>query len=77
MGTHDEVLGEELFSKDMQQDYTGLLRTGIEEKEKEALRSCTKTGRPPGGDGFVKGMEEMLKRQLARRPRGRPTMESY
>ena len=71
-GTSDEVLGEELFTNDRRQDYIKLLRSGTPEEEKEAVRYCTRTGRPFGDEVFICGVEQSLKRRLAKRPQGRP-----
>lgn len=71
-GSEDSILGDELFNKEQRRDYVKLLRVGIGEQEIEDLRYHTRSGRPLGGELFIKRMEKSLERPLARRPRGRP-----
>lgn len=71
-GIDDEVLGEELFTHDRREDYIKLLNSRIPEEEKNAVRYCTRTGRPFGDELFINGLEQSLKRQLAKGLKGRP-----
>lgn len=75
-GVEDPVLGLELFDAEQRDDYTQILRTDMAEEEKEELRYHSRSGRPFGGDDFVRGVEKRLERPLARRPRGRPKKNS-
>jgi putative transposase len=75
-GSHDAVLGEELFTDDRRRDYILLLRSDMPEKEIEQLRYATKTGRPFGNEGFIIEMENKLERRLLQRSRGRPRREA-
>jgi len=47
-----------------------LLRRGAPAEEMEALRACTRTGRPLGAAGFVQRIERTLGRLLRRRKPG-------
>jgi putative transposase len=71
-GAEDVVLGETLFEEEQRDDYIRMLRTETVEEEKEVLRYHSRSGRPFGEKEFVQGIEQKLKRPLARRPRGRP-----
>jgi len=51
-------------------DWAALLRQGLRDNEREALRSAERTGRPLGSTGFVAGLEKSLNRPLARRKPG-------
>lgn len=73
IGVKDGVLGEALFrSEKERKDYIQLLRQEMPEKEMNRLRSHTRSGKPLGGETFVKVVEKTLKRSLSSRPRGRP-----
>lgn len=71
-GTEDGVLSEELFSEKERKDYIQLLRENMSEKEMNNLRYHARTGRPLGGETFVRTVERVLKRSFFSRPRGRP-----
>jgi putative transposase len=50
--------------------WRGLLRRGMSDEETEAVRTCTRTGRPLGGARFVNRLERVLDRILKRRRPG-------
>ena len=71
-GTEDSVLGEALFSEKERKDYFQLLREKMPAREMDNVRVHTRTGRPLGGESFVRTVERVLKRRFSSRPRGRP-----
>ena len=71
-GMEDGVLGEALFSEKERKEYIQLLRANMPIKEIDNVRYHTRTGRPLGGETFIRTMERSLKRTLSSRPRGRP-----
>jgi len=56
---------------EMAGDWKEFLLCGISEEETEKMRHHGKTGRPLGGDGFVRGLEAALGRILQRQKPGR------
>jgi len=71
-GARDEALGEELFKEEQRKDYIKFIRSNIPEKETNSIRYCTRTGRPFGGEEFIKKMEKKLERTFAVKLPGRP-----
>jgi putative transposase len=71
-GMEDGVLGEALFSERERKDYIQLLHENMPIKEIDNVRSHTRTGRPLGGETFVRTLERLLKRTLCPMPKGRP-----
>ena len=61
--------GQVVFEID---DWREYLSVADDEKVTGYLRACTLTGRPAGGDSFVKGLEKLLGRDLRVKPVGRP-----
>lgn len=57
------------WSPESWKEYLSAGETALEVK---SIRQCTHTGRPLGGSGFVKSLEEATQRQLAPRKGGRP-----
>src|SRR6185312_4333711 len=55
---------------DLVSDWRGFLKSGLREEEREAIRAAERTGRPLGAAAFIEGLEEQLKRPLARRKPG-------
>jgi REP-associated tyrosine transposase len=53
-------------------DWHTLLQGGIDEDTLEAIRASERTGRPLGGEGFVKRLQELTGRILVRKKPGRP-----
>ncbi len=51
-------------------DWTAFLAEGLAEDEATGLRAHERTGRPLGGDAFIKTLERRLGRSLAPRKRG-------
>ena len=51
-------------------DWAGLLRQGLGDAERDAIRAGERTGRPMGAPGFVKRLERRLGRTLARQKPG-------
>jgi len=59
----------------LQESERGRYRDYIREPDREdleAIRKATLAERPLGGKGFVRGLEQVLGRELTVRPRGRP-----
>lgn len=48
------------------------LRAGENESERAAIRQCTHTGRPLGGESFVQSLEQSTHRRLSPQKGGRP-----
>jgi hypothetical protein len=55
---------------DQAPDWPAFLASGLSEDEREALRAGERTGRPLGSAAFVAGLEQSLRRPLARRKPG-------
>ena len=51
-------------------DWKAFLGEGLDGVAREAIRSAERTGRPLGGEGFVRRLEKRLERPLARRKPG-------
>ena len=71
-GLKNEILGEELFEEKQRKDYKELIISDIAEKEINSIRYHTRTGRPLGGEEFVKKMEKKLERRFILKSAGRP-----
>jgi putative transposase len=76
-GESDPVLSGRCFLTETVTDWRQYLGTGSDAKgpdtkEETAVIKATLTGRPCGGEDFVKGVEECLGRILTPQPRGRP-----
>lgn len=56
-------------------DWSEYLNAAISEDEAMAIRKCTHTGRPLGGETFVHGLEKALSRRLMPGKGGRPRKE--
>jgi putative transposase len=52
-------------------DWSGWLATGLEQETAERLRNNTSTGRPTGGDDFIRDLEARLGRPLEKKARVR------
>jgi putative transposase len=53
-------------------DWLGYLMEGDDDKLIQKIRQNTKTGRPCGGEDFIKKIEGLIGRRLRTLPRGRP-----
>ena len=51
-------------------DWAALLKTGLGDEERAAIRAGERTGRPLGSEDFVAALEKRLARPLARRKPG-------
>ena len=72
LGVKDETLTEPLFNEETRADYKKFVKGVIPEKEKDAIRTTARTGRPLGSDRFLARLQRKLKRNLAVKARGRP-----
>ena len=72
LGVGDEVLSREGWVKESEiRSYREFLR-GDEEEINGAIRRATSSGRPLGGEGFIKKLEKSLHRDLFPKKGGRP-----
>lgn len=71
-GIKDNLLGEELLEERQRKDYRELIRSDIAEKEINSIRYHTRTGRPLGGEEFIKKMEKKLEMRFILKSPGRP-----
>jgi putative transposase len=75
-GKPDGVTDEKTPLEDLMQGkrvrWPAWLRVKMDEKEMDAIRSHTRTGRPLGSEGFVTRVEKKLRRKLRVLARGRP-----
>ncbi len=71
-GEEDAILGERLFEDSQRDDYIGLLRSGMSERQLTGIRYSTSTGWPCGEKTFIETMESELGRALRPKPVGRP-----
>lgn len=71
-GIKDNLLGEELFEERQRKDYRELIISDIADKEINSIRYHTRTGRPLGGEEFIKRMEKKLEMRFILRSPGRP-----
>lgn len=72
LGEKNSLLGEELFTQSEREDYIKFIRENIPEEGVNDIRYSTKTGRPFGGNDFVKKLELMLNRDFILKAPGRP-----
>jgi len=68
----DAVLSGDCYIVGKIKDWSAYLREKDEPSLDDDIRQNTKTGRPCGGDSFVRGMEELLGGRLVALPWGRP-----
>ena len=72
LGVEDDVLSRESWFKEREiKSYREFLRED-EEEINAAIRRATSTGRPLGGEGFIKKLEKRLNRDLFPKKGGRP-----
>jgi putative transposase len=71
-GSHDDVLGDELFEAHERRGYGEFVKARIPGEEIDGIRYSTKTGRPLGSEQFMRQMEGSLGRPFLLRPSGRP-----
>lgn len=71
-GESDPVLSGRCFLTETVTDWRQYLGTGPNTREEATVIKATLTGRPCGGEDFVKGVEEHLGRKLTPQPRGSP-----
>ncbi|MEW5745789.1 MAG: transposase [Nitrospirota bacterium] len=74
-GRRDDILGEELFPEAQRKDYVSFIRESITEEEMQRLKYSTRTGRPFGGEEFIKRMEKTLNKTFIVKKPGRPKGE--
>jgi putative transposase len=53
-------------------DWRSLLEGGLDERRRQAIRACERTGHPLGGAAFLEQLRTVLGRDPLPRPRGRP-----
>ena len=61
LGVKNETLTEPRFNEDTRVDYKEFVRGVIPEKEKDAIRTTVRTGRPLGSNGFLVWLQRKLK----------------
>jgi putative transposase len=71
-GENNPVLSGCCFLTETVADWRQYLGTGPDSAEDTTIIKATLTGRPCGGEGFIKDVEERLGRKLTPQPRGRP-----
>ncbi len=71
-GEKNSVLSGSCFLTETVTDWQQYLGMGPNSEEETTVIKATLTGRPCGGEDFIKGVEERLGRNLTPRPRGRP-----
>ncbi len=71
-GERGPVLSGRCFLTETVTDWRQYLGTGPDTNEETGVIKATLTGRPCGGEDFVKGVEEHLGRILTPQPQGRP-----
>lgn len=71
-GLENKILGEELLEEKQRKDYRELIRADIAGKEINIIRYHTRTGRPLGGEEFIRKMEKRLKMRFILKSPGRP-----
>lgn len=76
-GETNPVLSGHCFLTETVTNWRQYLEPGPEpdSKEEATVIKATLTGRPCGGEDFIKGVEERLGRKLTPRPRGRPRIK--
>ena len=67
----DDLLAE-MPVADWLTDWSAWLRGEDDEAMVERLRSCTRTGRPAGGDAFIERVQSLVGRVLRPQKGGRP-----
>jgi len=68
----DEVLNEELFSKDERPEYIRFLKAKVSDDELRQIRITVSTGRPLGHKSFISRLARTLKVDFTKRAPGRP-----
>jgi putative transposase len=77
LGGKDSTLGEELFDEKQRADYREVIREDISDGEYARIRYATKTGRPFGGEKFLRKMEKKMERVFILKRPGRPKNPKY
>ena len=73
LGVGDDVLSSENGIKEKGiRSYREFIREEEEEEINAAIRRGTSTGRPLGGEGFIRKLEKRLNRDLFPKKGGRP-----
>ncbi len=76
LGKEDPVLHPSRpFPHRLGRDWVGWLAIPAPTEEEDELRRATRTGRPCGAPGWVRGIEAQTGRRLVAMPRGRPRKE--
>jgi hypothetical protein len=65
-------LGEGLFTEAQRKDYREFIKANIPKEQLKGIRYPTRTGRPFGGEEFIKSMERKLEKIFMLKLPGRP-----